>query len=1040
MPPLPRFPRLFLVMVPLLAPAGPALAQPYVAESSPQHAQPQIDPLDITGLTFAGLRLPLTVTTGRLELKALRAYSWAQSEPSIPGPPVQRLLLSGDAEVAIGVYRFTAQKAAVWIAPLPPGDPDAAPGVFQVFLYLDRAGSPTEAPAITLTGDRLPVQGVLRIEGGVKLLADRRLDGRPEDPFLAEAERALAQRLRRLITPAPPISTSPDDLIAAGLEVPALEPGEEPEAAVLSREQARARDLERILGPAPVEEPIFSPAGVVSFSAGSLTVVRSEQERSIIFSGGVTVEYWDPASDRTLHISAQQGVLFLKATASIEQTRFSAADVRSIYLEGDVVAQDGRYTLRSPRVFYDFENNRALLLDAVFWTYDARRGIPLYVRAKTISQEARDTYRATQARVTNTPFFEPDLSIGASSITFKRARTPAGEERTLVDARDTTLRVGRVPVFWWPRLSGDPQAIPLRDLRLENSSGSGAALKSTWNAYSLIGVRPPNPGDSLDLMIDEYFDRGPAVGADIRWGRPAGQGGLFAYTIPYDRGTDLLTTGVKKDHDGDFRGIVLGEHRAELNRDWTLFAEGAYLSDPTLADGFFEPMARTRREFATSLYLRRLRANSEFFAEGRGNTNDFIANQYLLESQGYNVMKLPDVGYLRLADDLLPEYPGLLAWSSEYRATRMRLQFHDTTAEEIGFNRAIRSKALFGIAPDQTIAEALRSRGFSEKWVDRFDTRHELAMPMAAGPLNITPFLIARFTGYDDDFSEYSPGADEPYRLWGAAGVTLSTEVQRIDNGMESRLLDLHRVRHIITPSLTVWHAGSTIDRVDLPVYDDGVESLAEGTATRLGISQLWQTQRGGPGRWRSVDVFRLDTDLVISSGDVDRESPINRYFDYRPELSNLGGTFGEVTAAWQVTDVLTLAARETFDFEINQSARTSAGARIQHNPEFSSFGEVLFLNAQDQTYAIVGADYQLTRKYDFSGNAAYDTRRGDVQTVSFEVRRHFPSVTLGIGVTYNNITSETSFGFVFQPLGAGNQGARFRGVGSAGGSSTFGG
>ena len=40
-------------------------------------------------------------------------------------------------------------------------------------------------------------------------------------------------------------------------------------------------------------------------------------------------------------------------------------------------------------------------------------------------------------------------------------------------------------------------------------------------------------------------------------------------------------------------------------------------------------------------------------------SNDFIANEYLLQAPGYTVAKLPDVGYVRLADDLIPDEPGL---------------------------------------------------------------------------------------------------------------------------------------------------------------------------------------------------------------------------------------------------------------------------------------------------------------------------------------------------------------------------------------------
>jgi hypothetical protein len=260
----------------------------------------------------------------------------------------------------------------------------------------------------------------------------------------------------------------------------------------------------------------------------------------------------------------------------------------------------------------------------------------------------------------------------------------------------------------------------------------------------------------------------------------------------------------------------------------------------------------------------------------------------------------------------------------------------------------------------------------------------------------------------------------------------MGTELQHVDNSVESRLLDLHRIRHIIQPSMTIWYAGTTIDGVDLPVYDDGVESLAEGTAVRMAVDQTWQTQRGGPGRWRSVDVFKFNAELVVSSGDVNQESPIGRYVDYRPEYSNLGNTFATLDAAWQVTEVFGLGANMVYDFDINQPARTDVGAIIQHNPDFSTYLDVRYLNAENSTIFILGADYDLTRKYAVSGNVQYDTELGEIQSISGEVRRRYPNVILGFGASYNNITGETSFSFVFQPVGVTRSSGRLTGIGSA--------
>ena len=499
----------------------------------------------------------------------------------------------------------------------------------------------------------------------------------------------------------------------------------------------------------------------------------------------------------------------------------------------------------------------------------------------------------------------------------------------------------------------------------------------------------------------------------------------------------MLPTGQTKDFDGDWRGIVLAEHRAQLNQDWSIALEGSYISDETFIEGFFDDMSQNRREIISAIHLRRLRDNAALWAQLRGTFNDFISNQYLMQTPGYTVEKFPEVGYARVADDLLDMSPGLLTYTSEYRASAMRLRFSEPLANEFGFSNPTQSQKAFGINPTQSIADRLRAEGYTEDAVTRFDTRHELAVNTNLGPVMIQPFVAGRATVYDEEFDTFTGGGgtgmDDSYRLWASEGLTLATEVQRVDNSIESRLFDLHRVRHIIQPSLSLWHADTTVQRIDLPVYDDGVESLAEGTAGRLAINQTWQTQRGGPGRWRSVDVVKLNAGLTDSSGEVDRESPIGRYIDYRPELSNLGGTFGDLSGSWQVTEVLAVGGLTVYDFDLSHLEKTAIGLTLQHTPDFSTYADYRTINSQDQTYFILGAAYELTPKYAVDLAAAYDTNVGDLQSISAQVTRKFPSVILGLNASFNNITNERSFGVILRPVGSPRPGARLMGLGGSG-------
>jgi hypothetical protein len=1024
-----------------------AVATGQPADQTPPAVKQPIDTLELTGRDFGGLRLASPVNPGKLEFAAARVWTWQETAA---GQTVTRLFLSGDAQVTLGVHSFSAARAVVWLSPLPQGDPDAGPGVYQVFVYFDRVATPTADAAVAVSGDRLAVQGVFRSIGPVSLRADYPTEGRPDDRFIREGERELAVSLRRLVTgelpPLEPIlPAGPSDAALPRPPRPTpLRPGvsrpyEPPIEAQLAE---KAADVQGNLLPAPRSEPIMAKDGILSFASGDIHAMTGPEENTLVITGGVTMMYWSRSPDRTVQITAERAVAFLEPGPLSELAQFDVAKVRGVYLEGDVVADDGRYRIRAPKIYYSIQENRAYIIDAVFWTTTSKGGLPLYVRAKSIEQESRDRWTARSARLTNTAFFDPLLTLGVSTVTIERESGAESGPRTIVDAHDITLRAQGVPFFYFPRFRGDPTALPIKGLGVGNSSRTGGVVTTTWDLYGLLGLEP-DKGVSAELLLDQYFDRGPGVGVNAKWKLPTSEGAFFAYTLPDDTGRDLTSAGTRIGRDGEFRGLALFEHTAQLDDHWSLQLQGAYVSDENFVGALFNELARSRREFENSAYLKRQDENTVLTAEVKGTFNDFTPNEYLLQTPGYTVQRTPEVAYTRLADDLLPDSaPGVLTYTSEYRLGRLALNFTDPTAAQLGFTRLGLSTRAFGLTPNQSIADALRAAGYSEGWVTRFDTRHELDAQFAAGPVNVNPFLVGRLTAWDRDFARFSPDADERERLWGAAGVRIGTEFHRVDNAVESRLFDLHRVRHIVAPSVTVWTAGTTIDRADLPVYDEGVESIAEGTAVRLAVDQVWQTQRGGPGRWRSVDVFSLSTELVLSSDDVDKESPIGRYFDYRPELSNLGN-YGTVDAVWQVSEAVALGANSIYDFDLRQQARTSLGGTIQHTPEFSTFADIRYINSQNQTYVNFGVQYQLTPKYAFNGTITYDTERGDVQAVSGQLRREFPNVVMGVTATYNDITGETSFGFVFQPLGvAQSQAATFqdRSGGSTRGRSLLGG
>lgn len=1016
-------------IVALLSAAGNAVALAPAADPRQPNPEERIT-APISGRTFAGQTIGTGVQPGGIRLRAAQAWSWSEAPEDPASQPTRRLLLSGDVGVELGVYRFSSARAVVWIEQIGVTEEDPSVPVFQVAAYLDRVGDPAAEASVSTSGDRLLVTGV--IAGDVSLRTDLLRSARPEDALIAEGEGRLARLLRE-------IAGVPDNgMLAAGGAVreefdptAPIRPGAarpyEPDSPLAQGERVTAEGT-RLPTPRPAE-PIFAE-GTITIAPdpmnGSYVLAGGGEggEASLIVTGGIVVQYVNAATGTSQEITAERGVVFLRAAPTSELiTSPNVEDVIGLYLEGNVVAtsrdpEEGEYTLRGPRIYYDVRNNRALVVDAVFWTYDQRVGMPLYVRAKALRQEAKNRFSGAGVTLSNSAFFRPHFSVGASQVTVTREpASDGGRERSVVEAEDVTLNFGRLPFFYWPRVAGDAEAFPLRGVAVENSDNSGFTIRTAWDPFVLLGMEPPDWGD-VRLLIDGYFERGAALGAAADWANDNSRGNLFVYTLIDDQGDDEVSSGAKVDIDDQTRALVLAEHQWRISEHWTLQLEAAYVSDETFVDAFFREMARNRREFTNAAYLRRLDDNSSLWLLAKGNVTDFTPNQYLQQAPGYDVDKLPEAGYARVADDLWGPVPGLLTWTHEYRVGRMRMNFTEPTAREMGYDTPERAFEAFGILPDESIGDRLRAMGLTEMDVTRFDTRHEFTVTADFGPLKVAPFVVGRFTAYDQDFASFNGDDDDKSRVWAAAGARISTSIEKIDDTVDSRLFDLHRIRHIIEPSVTVWTAGANIDQTELPVFDESVESLATGSAVRTGIRQTWQTKRGGPGRWRSVDVLVLTTDFVHSSGDSDRESPIPRFIEYRPEYSLLGGDFFTADLRWQVTDAVGLVFNTVYDFEIDQPARTVAGATIEHSPDFRTFTELRYLNARNITYIDVGASARISRKYSADGYATYDTDAGEFRAYGGTLRRRFPALTLGLSLDYDNLTDDFSVSFVIEPLG----------------------
>lgn len=970
----------------------------------------------------SGLPLADPVLEIDVAFKANKARAWSEGQ-------TQRLLLEGDVSVTIGRYAFAADRAYVQLD----REPSFGREIHHVLVYLDQARAPrgkravAEAPRLLITAS---VTG--RAELSVDLL---NATSAANDPFVIAGARRIQRYLEAIAKPLSDVPDGPpligpdaiahrdhwrDQLlrqsqqqrdadmadIGARLEPKALRPN------LLAAAQPAAASLVDPLRSAaePPTESIL-PSGVASFSFDTFVYQEiSETEGAVVLIGNAAMMYEEADGKRTMTLKAQNAVLFVPASAkpTAGQQGIDASQVLGIYLEDNVVATDGTYTVRAPRVYYDLQLNKAVLIEAVFYTWDASRHIPIYLRAQKLRQESTTAWSAQRAVLTTSEFAEPHFSIGADELTFNAGPARDGTIRPSFNAQNVSINIGQTRVAVLPAVAGNAEDVPLNRASVGYSSNNGEQVATQWDLFTFLG-RPKPDGVDMIGRVDVRGQHGPALGLDLDYELAYMYGAVQSYLLPDDHGDDEIGDRLDVEHDADERGQVLWRHRQDLREDWELSLELAYVSDETFLEEFFRDQAEEGKDYETLIYLKKQREDWAFTFVAGYDLQEFVEQTTTLQSRAYSVEKLPELGYYRIGTSLLDDR---ISYFTENRLGLVRIRPSTDSPGHRGFN-AFQSMALFGITPTTDFEDVLSQPTDSRA---RLDSRHELQVPFQMGILDVVPYAAGRVTAYDSDFSEFS-GETEEARLWGAVGTRVHTALSRPYDAVDSRLLDVYRLRHVIEPSVDLFVMGSNIDPEDLAVYDMDVEALHEGFGTRLGFRNTLQTQRGGPGQWRSVDWLMLNTDLVFRSDDTDVDTVIPRFFNYRPEYG-LGGDHFYTDLMWMVSDTLAIVGDLTYSMESDRVVVWHMGGNIRHTPRLSSFVDYAMIEDIPSRLLNYGFRYRLTAKYFMAFRHALDLAGSKLRSIDVTLERRLPRWRLLFITSYDEIDDDTTVGVALVPEG----------------------
>ena len=694
-----------------------------------------------------------------------------------------------------------------------------------------------------------------------------------------------------------------------------------------------------------------------------------------------------------LELMADNAVVFSSLEKEETQNDIPAGGAfKAIYMCGDVVYTCGQRTIRSDEMYYDFEEKKAIAVNAVMRNFDAGRGIPIYVRAAELRQLAENKFAADDITLTSSEFYLPQVSLNASSVII--TDTTSVDERggrvsdSSYDAqmRDVRLKMKDGTIFYWPFMRSNLQRpdVPLKSAHIGYDSDWGATVETRWYLSRLLGLREPEGTDST-LALDYYGRRGVGGGVEIDYARDDYYGRVLGYVIRDTGEDDLGRHSSRRDlkPPRELRGRFFWRHRHFLPYNWQLTSEVSYASDEHFIEGYYRSEFDVGKEQETLIHLKRIEDNWGLSILGKWRINNFV--------------------------DKLEELPTV-----EYHLTGQSL-FDDK----------------FTFYSDGQVGR-FRQRSASESSTQEFFTfiyeRAELDMPMTIGVAKVVPF-VAGTLGFEDGsgFRTDIGGstAEREDKVWlGEAGARVSLQPYwKVYPDVKSRLWGLSQLRHIVSPHLMV--AGYT-----------GSDSVIEQRdALNVGVSQRLQTRRGSGSNRRTIDWMRLDMDVTWVRDSGDASAGPDRFIWNKPfiplEKRRSSDIFGprrnyfSADYIWRLSDTTAVLSDMNFDMQSGVVQQFNVGFSHLRWPNLQFYVGSRYLRRIDNSYGEHGsnaftfaASYILDPRYTVVFSQQFDFDYGAVLRSDIALIRRYHRVCWGFTYSADESLDKQAIVFSIWPQG----------------------
>jgi hypothetical protein len=763
-------------------------------------------------------------------------------------------------------------------------------------------------------------------------------------------------------------------------------------------------------------------------SASGESVVAISRGIRLKFGGASVQTSTGPMDLGTVLIEADRALIWTGDFQRLIANQLDGTPIE-VYLEGNVVFQQGQRTIYAERMYYNVQAETGMVLGAEILTPAPQYEGIVRLKADVLEQRSRQSFLAYNAAMTSSRLGVPSYWLQSDRLILQDTRAGTdpsqqaaalrtGQTNMEATARNNFVYVGGVPVLYWPIMNTNIDApnFYLRAAKIKNDDIFGQQIMLDWDLYNLLGIDGPDGTDWL-LSTDYLSERGFAPGTTFRYNVPntllpgPATGIIDAWGLS-DKGLDTLGQGrfgLVPEEDPRFR--VFMQHRQLLTPNIDLTAELGWISDRNFLEQYMEQAWDQNKDQDTNIRIRKYAGNQmlDLMAQAR-------VNPFFTETE-----QLPRLDYYILGQSIFDR----LTWYSQSQVGYSRLRVLSTplNAQDL---------AAFNLMPWEVNAEGIRA-----------GTRQELALPLELGPMKVTPYINGEAMTWGQDLTGQSIT-----RLTGQAGVRSALPFWKVYPEIQNRLFNVNGIAHKASFNTEFFYADSSQNVSQFPLYDplddnaqehfrrrmvantfggalpDQLDSRAYAirqgmqryvTAAskevvedqmqfRVGLDQRWQTKRGVPGRERITDLIEFDVEGILFPN---------------PDRDNFGQTVGALNydARFHVGDRVSLLSDGYADL-FDQGLRTLSGGIMLTRPGRGDWyvGLTAIRGPVETLVANTNFNYRLNEKWIIASGSTFDFDEVGNVGNSASITRIGESFLTQVGLNVDVSRSNTSLFFSVEP------------------------